>query len=186
MGKIVLVTGGARSGKSSFGEKYAARYGQKIAYVATSQIFDEEMAFRVKLHQERRPAGWQTYEAPFEAHKAVAQAGQDGCDMILFDCLTVYLSNWLCSLEDISDSKENYRQLRQLCEDLIAAAEASPATLVVISNEVGGGIVPENKLAREFRDLAGLANQLLAEASQEVYWTVAGIPVNIKQLEAKL
>ena len=154
MGKLVLVTGGARSGKSSFGEKYAAKYGKRVAYIATSQIWDKEMEFRVKLHKERRPADWQTYEAPYEAHKAVAAAVQAGCDMILFDCLTVYTSNLLCS----------------------------NATMVVVTNEVGAGIVPENHLAREFRDLAGLANQLLATASEEVYFTVAGIPVNIKKL----
>lgn len=184
MGKLVLVTGGARSGKSSFGEKYAARYGKRVAYIATSQIWDKEMEFRVKLHKERRPADWQTYEAPYEAHKAVAAAIQAGCDMILFDCLTVYTSNLLCSLDNIDDSDRNYGLLREACQSLIDAVKKSNATMVVVTNEVGAGIVPENHLAREFRDLAGLANQLLAAASEEVYFTVAGIPVNIKKLAA--
>ena len=175
MGKLVLVTGGARSGKSSFGEKYAAKYGKRVAYIATSQIWDKEMEFRVKLHK-------QTYEAPYEAHKAVAAAVQAGCDMILFDCLTVYTSNLLCSLDNIDDSERNYSLLREACQSLIDAVKKSNATMVVVTNEVGAGIVPENHLAREFRDLAGLANQLLAAASEEVYFTVAGIPVNIKKL----
>ena len=186
MGKLVLVTGGARSGKSSFGEKYAARYGKKVAYIATSQIWDKEMEFRVKLHRQRRPASWHTYEAPYEAHKAVKAAVKAGCDMILFDCLTVYTSNLLCSLDSIEDSDRNYGLLRESCQLLIEAVKASSCTMVVVTNEVGAGIVPENHLAREFRDLAGLANQLLADAAEEVYLTVAGIPVNIKKLAEDL
>lgn len=186
MGKLVLVTGGARSGKSSFGEKYAARYGKKVAYIATSQIWDEEMEFRVKLHRKRRPADWHTYEAPYDAHKAVEEAAQGGCDMILFDCLTVYTSNLLCSLESIDDSAKNYLLVQKSCQSLIEAVKKYPCTMVVVTNEVGAGIVPENHLAREFRDLAGLANQMMAEASEEVYLTVAGIPVNIKALAAHL
>lgn len=186
MGKLVLVTGGARSGKSSFGEKYAARYGKKVAYIATSQIWDKEMEFRVKLHRQRRPASWHTYEAPYEAHNAVKEAVKAGCDMILFDCLTVYISNLLCSLDSIEDSDRNYRLLRENCQALIEAVKTSSCTMVAVTNEVGAGIVPENHLAREFRDLAGLANQLLADAAEEVYLTVAGIPVNIKKLAEKL
>ena len=102
--------------------------------------------------------------------------------MILFDCLTVYTSNLLCSLDNIDDSDRNYGLLRDACQSLIDAVKKSNATMVVVTNEVGAGIVPENHLAREFRDLAGLANQLLATASEEVYFTVAGIPVNIKKL----
>lgn len=186
MGRLILVTGGARSGKSAFGEKYAAKYGKKVAYIATSQIWDKEMEFRVQLHRKRRPAEWQTYEAPYEAHKAVEEAVDDGCDMILFDCLTVYTSNLLCSLDNIDDSKRNYGLLRENCQFLIDTVKKYNCTMVVVTNEVGAGIVPENHLAREFRDLAGLANQMLAEAAEEVYLTVAGIPVNIKKLAEKL
>lgn len=186
MGRLILVTGGARSGKSSFGEKYAARYGKRVAYIATSQIWDSEMEFRVKLHRQRRPASWHTYEAPYEAHKAVEEAARSGCDMILFDCLTVYASNLLCSLDSIDDSDRNYRLLRESCQSLIEAVKKNDCTMVVVTNEVGAGIVPENHLAREFRDLAGLANQMLAAAAEEVYLTVAGIPVNIKKLAENL
>lgn len=185
MGKIVLVTGGARSGKSSFAEKYAAKYGKRIAYVATSQVFDKEMEFRVRLHRQRRPADWDTYEAPFAAHEAVREAAA-GHDMILFDCLTVYISNLLCSLEDIEDSGRNYELVKAACEDIVKAVQAGDATLVVVTNEVGDGIVPMNHLAREFRDLSGLANQLLAGQAEEVYLVTDGIPIDIKQLEYKL
>ena len=90
-GKIILVTGGARSGKSAFAEKLAAK-GKKVAYIATAQIFDNEMAFRVKLHKKRRPVNWQTFEAPFNAEDAIMQAAADN-DVILFDCITLYISN---------------------------------------------------------------------------------------------
>lgn len=185
MGRLILVTGGARSGKSSFAEKYAAKYGTKIAYIATSQIFDKEMEFRVQLHKERRPADWQTFEAPLDAHKAVQQAAES-CDMLLFDCLTVYMSNLLCSLDSLDNSAENYALVKEKCHALIEVAQASDSTLLVVTNEVGDGIVPDNHLAREFRDLAGLANQLLAEAAERVYLVTAGIAVDLKKLEEKL
>lgn len=186
MGKIVLVTGGARSGKSSFAEKYVGKYGKKIAYIATAQAFDEEMKFRIALHRQRRPSAWHTYEAPKAAHLAIKQAGTEGCDMILFDCLTVYISNLLCAMENIEDSQKNYRMVQENCQALIQAAQAENLTLVLVTNEVGGGIVPENHLAREFRDLAGLANQLMAQAAAEVYLVTAGIPVDVKKLAVEL
>lgn len=185
IGKLILVTGGARSGKSSFAEKYVAKYGQNIAYIATSQVLDSEMEFRVGLHRQRRPDTWQTYEAPFTAESAVVEATAEH-DMLLFDCLTVYISNILCSLENIDDSKQNYALVETACQKLIEAVQKSSATMVVVTNEVGAGIVPMHHLSREFRDLAGLANQMLAHVADEVYLVTAGIPVNIKALEYKL
>ncbi|MBR3723038.1 MAG: bifunctional adenosylcobinamide kinase/adenosylcobinamide-phosphate guanylyltransferase, partial [Selenomonadaceae bacterium] len=102
MGKIVLVTGGARSGKSEFAEKYAKKYGKKVSYIATAEIFDDEMKNRVELHQKRRPSEWKTYEYPQNAHIAIEEAGKRS-DLILFDCLTVYLSNLVLSMEDNID-----------------------------------------------------------------------------------
>ncbi len=185
MGRLILVTGGARSGKSSFAEQYAARHGRRIAYIATSQVLDEEMKFRVGLHRGRRPADWDTYEAPFDVHEAVREAAA-GHDMLLLDCLTVYISNLLCSREDAEDQAGNYELVKEACDKLVAAVQSGSASLVVVTNEVGDGIVPVNRLAREFRDLAGLANQLLARQAEEVFLVTAGIPVNIKQLEYKL
>lgn len=185
MGRLILVTGGARSGKSSFAERYAAGYGRKIAYIATAQISDREMEFRVSLHRQRRPANWDTYEAPLDAHEAV-RAAAAGHDMLLFDCLTVYIGNLLCRLDSIEDSDKNYALVKDACDKIAAAVRESSATLVVVTNEVGGGIVPLHRLSREFRDLSGLANQLLAKEAEEVYLVTAGIPVNIKQLEYKI
>lgn len=182
MGKIILVTGGARSGKSTFAEQYVAKYGEKIGYIATSQIYDDEMEFRVKLHQKRRPQGWDTFECPFDAHHVIVDKGQS-YDMFLFDCITIYISNILSKVQDITDFDGNYQLVTGKINELIEAIKASDTTVVLVTNEVGAGIVPENKLARIYRDLAGLTNQILAEAAAEVYLVVAGIPVNLRQLK---
>lgn len=188
-GKIILVTGGARSGKSAFAEKLAAEMGTSIGYIATAQIYDEEMRYRVKLHRERRPEDWQTYEAPYWADKAIVEAA-DSHKVLLFDCLTVYLSNLLCLMpeEELTDDKV-YAMLTEQMEKLLAAAQTAVtqgATIIFVTNEVGAGIVPENKLARLYRDLSGLANQKIAAAADEVYAVMAGIPVNIKKLNVLL
>lgn len=188
MGKIVLITGGSRSGKSAFAEEYIKTLferGEKVGYIATSQIFDEEMKFRVKLHQERRPVAWTTYEAPYNAHMALEQASKEGCTAILFDCITIYMSNLLCSLESKDDSEKNYALANGKINQLIEAARNSKGTTVFVTNEVGAGIVPENKLAREYRDIAGLANQWLAKEAEEVYFVVCGISVNLKEISNK-
>ena len=181
MGKIILVTGGARSGKSRFAEQYVARVGQHIGYIATAEVYDEEMAFRVKLHRQRRPAEWKTYEAPLDAHVALREAGQE-CDAVLFDCLTLYMSNIICSLDSIADSHQNYSLAKEKLDALIDQAKANRGTTVFVTNEVGSGIVPGDHLSREYRDVAGIANQWMARAADEVYLVVCGLAVNIKKL----
>lgn len=185
MGKLILVTGGARSGKSSFAERYIKEIGKNVAYIATSQVYDEEMAFRVKLHKQRRPAEWKTFESPFDAHEIIAKHGHE-YDAILFDCMTIYISNILCSQENIDDFDGIYEKVSSQVEKLIAAVKQVKATVVFVTNEVGSGIVPDNRLSREYRDLAGLSNQLLAKAADKVFLVVSGIPVDIKKLEAPL
>ncbi|MBD3878298.1 MAG: bifunctional adenosylcobinamide kinase/adenosylcobinamide-phosphate guanylyltransferase [Quinella sp. 1Q5] len=185
MGKIILVTGGARSGKSSFAERLALKLGGgQAAYIATAQIFDEEMAYRIKIHQQRRGNNWTTFEAPFAAEEMVSTAAAD-FSAILFDCVTIYVSNFLCTA-DLDDEAELYKNLREQIQRLIDAALKSDAVIIFVSNEVGGGIVPENKLARRFRDLAGLANQMFAANADKVFLTVAGVAVDLKKLEEKL
>ena len=185
MGKIILVTGGARSGKSKFAEKLALNSGaSRAAYIATAQIFDEEMAHRVKLHQARRNDFWVTYEAPFDADKIISQAAEK-FDTILFDCVTIYLSNFICTA-NLDDVEKIYRDAENLIGALINAAENSNATIIFVSNEVGAGIVPENKLARIFRDIAGLANQQIAAHAEKVFLTVSGIAVDIKNFAYKI
>ena len=184
---IILVTGGARSGKSAFAEKFVAAHGHRIAYVATAQIFDDEMRYRVALHKKRRPSTWTTYEAPFAAEGAI-RAAAAAHDTILFDCLTVYLSNLVCALkeEELADEAHVYALAEQAIAKLVEAVQSSGVTCVFVTNEVGAGIVPENKLARLYRDIAGLANQEVAAAADAVYLTVSGIPVDIKKLEENM
>ena len=181
MGKIVLVTGGARSGKSRFAEKYAAKYGQNVAYIATAEIQDEEMRYRVSLHRSRRPSAWQTYEAPLDAHIALKEAGRQH-DFILFDCLTLYMSNLLCTMEKLEDTGAVYALLQDKIQLLLQCAKQNSGTALFVTNEVGDSIVPQNALSRLYRDMAGLANQWMAEAADEVYLVTCGIPVNIKKL----
>lgn len=185
MGKIILVTGGARSGKSRFAEDYVAEHGKQIGYIATAQILDEEMRFRVKLHRERRPANWTTFEAPFDAHLALKEAGKS-CDVVLFDCLTMFLSNILCTMENIEDSGKNYATVKEKLDLLIEQAKSNEGTTVFVTNEVGSGIVPDNQISREYRDISGLVNQMVAKAAEQVYLVVCGIPVDIKKLAVKL
>lgn len=188
MGRIILVTGGARSGKSSFAEKLALKYGRgRAAYIATAQIFDSEMAYRVALHQSRRGEAWTTFEAPNAAEDTIREVGKS-FSAILFDCVTIYVSNFLCASDlcDTEDEAGLYDNLRGLIRRLLDAALSVDAVTIFVTNEVGCGIVPDNKLARRFRDLAGLANQMLAAHADKVFLTVAGVAVDVKRLEEEL
>ena len=178
MNKIILVTGGARSGKSAFAEKLSEQVAKK-AYIATAQIFDEEMAHRIKLHKMRRGDSWQTFESPFSAENAINEAAKSH-NLILFDCLTVYLSNIICQFEQLEDISAINAAVNESVNRLIEAARNFTGTIIFVTNEVGSGIVPENKLARIFRDCAGFANQTFANAADEVYLLVSGISLKIK------
>ena len=160
-----------------------------MGYIATAQIYDEEMGYRVKLHQERRPEDWQTYEAPYWADKAIAEAAANH-SVLLFDCITMYLSNLLCAVPEAELVEEQlYEEVEVQVSRLLAAAQQAAqqgTTTIFVTNEVGTGIVPENRLARFYRDLSGLANQKIAAAAEDVYAVMAGIPVNIKKLNRLL
>ena len=184
-GKIILVIGGARSGKSSFAEKYVLTYVAKCAYLATAEILDEEMAERVKFHQARRDKKrWLTYEAPFHAEKTIACAAEKA-DCLLFDCLTLYVTNLMYGIGAPGTFAEKAIYVREEIEKLLAAAKASGRTVVFVTNDVGSGIVPENAMAREYRDVAGWVNQQVGNASESVYYVLAGQAVDIKKLAFK-
>ncbi|WP_346354295.1 bifunctional adenosylcobinamide kinase/adenosylcobinamide-phosphate guanylyltransferase [Azotosporobacter soli] len=178
--KIILVTGGARSGKSRFAERYAERY-QQVLYVATAQVLDNEMERRVTLHKERRPAHWGSVEA-WENPAAVLleEGGRQEC--ILFDCLSLYVSNMMLSSQAPSDVEERVIYMKEQFARLLAAAKQVSGTLIFVANEVGLGIVPDNAMAREYRDWAGLLNQEVAAIADEVYFTVSGLAVEMKKL----
>jgi adenosylcobinamide kinase/adenosylcobinamide-phosphate guanylyltransferase len=179
MAKLILVTGGARSGKSHFAEQLADSLEQPVAYIATAEVWDPEMAERVSMHQQRRPEHWTTFEAPRLAEQAIGRAtGQ--ADVILFDCLTVYTSNCLLAQPELLAADLRRAAVLEAIEQLLTAARQFTGTIIFVTNEVGDGIVPDNRLAREFRDLAGLVNQRVAQAASEVYLVVCGLPVEIK------
>ena len=188
-GKLILVTGGARSGKSEFAERYVLHYSPKCDYIATAEILDEEMAERVRLHRERRNDGrWVNYEAPYEAEKVFASLGEE-TGAVLFDCLTIYMAN-LCYGKNAPDPAQV--DFLHRCEyvygeidKLLAAARACGKIVVFDTNEVGSGIVPDNQMAREYRDLAGWVNQRVAAAADNVYLCVAGQAVDMKKLAFK-
>lgn len=184
-GKIVLVTGGARSGKSTFAERYAARGGRPVAYIATAQIYDDEMKERVSIHQSRRPANWPTFEAPYNADEAMAKAVQSA-KTVLFDCLTLYTSNLLLAPDAPTDREERRQSVLNGIEKLLARAKQGNCDVIFVTNEVGLGIVPDNALAREYRDVAGLVNQKVAANADEVYLVVSGLAVELKKIAVSL
>lgn len=188
MSKIILVTGGARSGKSTFAEKLAAKIHSECkndlkhkAYIATAQILDDEMAQRIKMHQARRDKEWRTFEAPFNAELSI-EAADEIADVILFDCLTIYISNFVCAFNSLDDTDKIYSELKSLVNNLIEAAKKNNGTIIFVTNEVGSGIVPANKLSRVYRDCAGIANQMIAIVADEVYMVVSGIAFDIKKI----
>jgi adenosylcobinamide kinase/adenosylcobinamide-phosphate guanylyltransferase len=170
--QIILVTGGARSGKSIYAELRAAELGDRRLYIATAEAKDEEMVQRIAEHKKRRSNDWTTVEEPMELSAALlAQGGRLDCALV--DCLTIWLSNLLLH----RDAKFAGEKIEQLVETLPRV----DFHVVLVTNEVGWGIVPDNALAREFRDLAGWANQRIAAAANEVVLTVAGIPMTVKK-----
>lgn len=184
-GKIILITGGARSGKSLFAEQFAAAQTGRVAYIATAQVFDQEMQTRVALHRKRRPDNWQTFEAPYVADQVILEAAKTA-NVILFDCLTLYTSNLLLSPNTPTNPEEKFSYIMEQIDQLICSSRTSQATILFVTNEVGMGIVPDNALARQYRDIAGMVNQKIAACADEVYLVISGIPVEIKKIAAQI
>ncbi len=166
-----LILGGARSGKSAHGEVLAAQSGCHVTYIATAQVHDDsEMRSRIATHQARRPADWALVEAPLALGDAIAcHARADR--LLLVDCLTLWLTNILL------DGEERFRQERTR---LLKALGTAPGRVVMVSNEVGQGVVPMNALSRRFVDEAGRLHQVLASRCHRVWWVVAGLPQCLK------
>ncbi len=179
--RLILVLGGARSGKSTLAEELATRLGGRVLYVATAEARDGEMASRIAHHQSRRPEGWRTLEAPREVGRALA-AGAADADVVLLDCLTLLLSNLMLDLGDDPDEEVAAGRLDSEIDSLLAAYERGRWSLIVVSNEVGWGLVPPYPLGRVYRDVLGRAHQLLAARADHVYLVIAGIPLDLKRL----
>ncbi len=166
----LLVLGGARSGKSAWAESIMDRFTPPLVYIATAQALDEEMKLRIKIHRERRKDRWQTIECPTDLQSALKNLKGAGMP-VLVDCITLWLSNLLCS---------SLLNTQTAVDELCVAIKAADYPLVMVSNEVGGGIVPENALARKFRDLSGSTNQKLARICASVFLITAGLPLRLK------
>ena len=199
---FILILGGARSGKSSFAQQMAKKLGEKVLFVATGQPLDEEMASRIEEHKRIRPKNWRTLE--IDARVGQTLEGQiGGAGIVLLDCLSLLVSNVILnpslrlslraersnllalragSVKNLEkmDFTEAEKRVMDEIDELIKCIEKHKDIFIVVSNEVGLGLVPENKLGRVYRDLLGKANQLLAQHADQVYLMVAGIPVKIK------
>ncbi len=166
--KLTLVLGGAASGKSAFAESLAKRTGGPLAYLATAQVFDDEMKKKVTRHKTMRGAGWRTIEEPLDVGRALAKV--EAHETVLLDCATMWLSNHL-----LADS-----ELAEVQDLLIAGLAECPASVIVVSNEVGQSVVPDNALARRFRQAQGELNQILASEAGLVVNVIAGLPQVLK------
>ena len=179
MGRLILVLGGARSGKSAFAQRLAQeRGGERVLFVATAAPGDDEMRQRIEKHRRERPPRWRTLEVQQDVGAAIRAHAAD-VDAVVVDCLTLLVSNLLMEVEDPFAAEVAARVARE-AEALAACAPQLAGPLIVVSNEVGLGLVPPNPLGRAYRDLLGQANQLLAQQADEVYLLVAGIPLTIK------
>jgi len=176
VGRLTLIIGGARSGKSRYARDLALALsegqGGRVAFIATARAGDREMQERIEEHRKARPAKWQTFEEPMEVSPLLSRIGDDW-SVILIECLTLFISNLLLGKVGEEDVLEEVRKL-------IAVAKKVSAQVIIVSNEVGMGVVPPTRLGRAFRDLAGRANQLVAQEADEVLALWAGIPLPLK------
>jgi adenosylcobinamide kinase/adenosylcobinamide-phosphate guanylyltransferase len=170
--KMIFITGGARSGKSRFALDYANRHFSKKLYLATCEVLDEEMVRRVENHKKRRSKEWNTVEEPVEIVDKIDEYG-DKVEVVLLDCITLWLSNLL--MRQNSDAK-----IMDEIDRFINTIKQDQTSFIIVSNEVGMGIVPADPLGRRFRDLQGIVNQRIAEVTETVILMISGIPMFLK------
>ncbi len=175
MGKIIFILGGARSGKSRYAVKVAKGIGERVAFIATCEPKDYEMKKRIRLHKASRPKSWKS----LDAHNLELSLLKEACakfNVIVIDCLTLLVSNLI-----LSGFKE--KVIEKKIKSALQILSKSPVNCIIVSNEVGLGIVPDNKMARNFRDIAGRVNQIVADKADTVFFMVSGIPLKIKDKE---
>ena len=187
--QIILCSGGARSGKSEFAERLALATAGRKAYVATGQAFDEEMIDRIKKHQERRGEIWNNFEVPLHLADEWENISQSA-DVILIDCLTMFTTNHMMahgSIQGQQDANQLEATVLTELETLLAAIKSCEGkTVIFVTNEIGLGIVPDNKLARYFRDIAGRVNRTVATAADKLYLTISGVTIELKSQEVHI
>lgn len=164
---IIFITGGARSGKSQYAVSMAKETGEEVTFVATCIPADNEMSQRIEEHKKMRPKEWHTVTEGLNLPKTIAKITTP---VIIIDCLTLWVSNLMEAKKDVVEASKG----------MFHALKKVKGTVIIVSNEVGDGIVPNNRLAREFRDMAGVVNQWMAQVADEVYLMVVGIPIKIK------
>jgi adenosylcobinamide kinase / adenosylcobinamide-phosphate guanylyltransferase len=184
MGKLTFILGGARSGKSTHALRMAKASSQPVTFIATATAGDEEMTRRIAVHQHERPAGWVTREIPLGIPAALA-AEPVATPIVLLDCLTLLVTNLLMQAGEAIDEDALTAQVTAEIDGILKLAHAGRAHWIVVSNEVGLGLVPPYPLGRLYRDLLGRANQQIAAGADEVLWMVAGIAVPIQQYKDK-
>ena len=175
--ELIFILGGARSGKSALAEQLAGQR-ERVLFVATAEALDADMERRVAAHRSQRPSEWRTLEEPLALASAIPTA-LEGYEVCLLDCLTLWVSNLLLKMEDNPNVE---REILMEVERLLEVYERSSATWIVVSNEVGLGVVPPTSLGRLYRDILGRANQAVAARADKVYLTVAGLAMDVKSL----
>ena len=173
--RMIFITGGCRSGKSRYALHYANQHFSRKLFMATCEALDEEMVQRIENHKKVRGPEWQTIEEPIEIVRKISESGRGG-EVILIDCLTLWLYNLLMKWD-------NDLKIIDETEKLIKTIKQNPASFILVSNEVGMGIVPADPLSRRYRDLLGTMNQKIAEALDTVIFMVSGIPIFLKGKE---
>lgn len=171
MGKITFILGGARSGKSSYALKIAKDRPGKVAFIATCEAKDKEMKGRIAIHRTTRPSHWTTFEEPRNIDKRAGKISPS-FKTVIIDCLTLWITNLM--MENMTPAS-----IEKKARQLVSIMKKMKADSIVVSNEVGLGIVPDNKLARDFRDIAGRVNQIIAGRSDKVYFMISGIPMKL-------
>jgi len=170
-----LILGGARSGKSAYAEKLAQESGKKVTYIATAQVYDAEFGSRIQHHKDRRPTDWALIEEPHYLAQTLSRlAAPDQC--IIVDCLTLWLAQWLCP--DCNPPQDS--NLEQQRDALLTLLPTQPGTVILVSNEVGMGIVPLGEINRKFQDAQGRLNQAVAALAHQVTFVAAGLPLKLK------
>jgi adenosylcobinamide kinase/adenosylcobinamide-phosphate guanylyltransferase len=174
--KSILIIGGARSGKSQFAQKLAIEAGGRVLFLATAEAKDEDMRLRIEAHRKFRPENWKTLEAPLGISEIIGRHIGEA-EIVVIDCITMLVANTL--LQGWGETSAEELALKEI-NALINQMDELEATFILVSNEVGLGLVPDNELGRRYRDCLGRANQILAQHADEVYLMVAGIPVKLK------
>ena len=174
-----LILGGARSGKSSYAQKLAEESGKSVTFLATAQALDEEMSARIRKHQSERPQQWQTFEIPFDI---ASHSKEINSEVVILDCITLLVSNLIMKFveDDLVEEGPFMKAVQKEMEELLSAIRVSNQRWIIISNEVGLGLVPPYPLGRVYRDGLGWANQRLAKEAKRVLFMVAGIPMVVK------